>query len=305
MRKFIVISLLLLSANAMSQINLDQNGLKTTVTNTILNISVQAARYNIADVGFNPYHWQYGGSIIIELFHKYHGSGYDKYSLGVSYGNPSLKLVESHGVMHTAKISLGAASDLSTSSGGVNNKILPVYLDAQSYAGYVVRVTYLQEKVDEVTDQNQIKIITNPSFETIADFAVPTILASNVFSSGNLMLSGSGPHYIENGNVGIGTATPDSKLAVNGNIRAHEIKVETANWPDYVFAKDYELPTLQETEKHIKTKGHLPGIPSAAEVKANGIDLGEMNAKLLQKIEELTLHLIRQQKEIEQLKARK
>ncbi|SMC75377.1 DUF4200 domain-containing protein [Pedobacter africanus] len=107
---------------------------------------------------------------------------------------------------------------------------------------------------------------------------------------------------VSNNNVGIGTSTPNSKLAVNGNIRAHEIKVETANWPDYVFAEDYELPTLQETEKHIKDKGHLPGIPSAADVKANGVDLGEMNAKLLQKIEELTLHLIEKDKEIKQLK---
>ncbi|WP_159451689.1 hypothetical protein [Pedobacter africanus] len=114
------------------------------------------------------------------------------------------------------------------------------------------------------------------------------------------------------GNVGIGTADMRGyKLAVNGKVRAQEIKVETANWPDYVFAKDYSLPTLQETEKHIKDKGHLPGIPSAAEVKANGIDLGEMNAKLLQKIEELTLHLIeineivkRQQNEINHLKVK-
>nr|WP_197718722.1 hypothetical protein [Pedobacter schmidteae] len=110
----------------------------------------------------------------------------------------------------------------------------------------------------------------------------------------------------ENENVGIGTTdTKGYRLAVNGKIRTHEIKVETANWPDYVFAKDYQLPTLQETEKHIKENGHLPGIPSAEEVKTNGIDLGEMNAKLLQKIEELTLHLINQQKEIELLKKRK
>ncbi|SMC75222.1 hypothetical protein [Pedobacter africanus] len=100
-----------------------------------------------------------------------------------------------------------------------------------------------------------------------------------------------------NGNVGIGTTDPRGyKLAVNGKVRAQEIKVEASPWPDYVFAKDYELPTLQETEKHIKDKGHLPGIPSAAEVKANGVDLGEMNAKLLQKIEELTLHLIEMKK---------
>ncbi|WP_316810321.1 hypothetical protein [Pedobacter heparinus] len=114
------------------------------------------------------------------------------------------------------------------------------------------------------------------------------------------------------GNVGIGTNNPNEKLAVNGNIRAREVKVETANWPDYVFTKSYQLPTLQETENHIKEKGHLPGIPSAAEVKANGINLGEMDAKLLQKIEELTLHLIEMkkqndliQKEIKSLKESK
>jgi hypothetical protein len=99
------------------------------------------------------------------------------------------------------------------------------------------------------------------------------------------------------GDVNIGTTGLNSKLAVNGNIRAKEVKVETANWPDFVFSKDYALPTLQETEKHIKEKGHLPGIPSAQEVKANGIDLGDMNAKLLQKIEELTLHLIEMKKD--------
>ncbi|TCC97697.1 hypothetical protein [Pedobacter hiemivivus] len=102
------------------------------------------------------------------------------------------------------------------------------------------------------------------------------------------------------GNIGIGTTDPKNyRLAVNGKIRAQEIKVEASPWPDYVFADSYSLPTLQETEKHIKEKGHLPGIPSAAEVKANGIDLGEMNAKLLQKIEELTLHLIELKKQSE------
>jgi hypothetical protein len=101
----------------------------------------------------------------------------------------------------------------------------------------------------------------------------------------------------KDGDVGIGTSTPNAKLAVNGKIRAQEIKVETANWPDYVFTKGYHLPSLEETEQHIKEKGHLPGIPSAEEVKANGVDLGEMNAKLLQKIEELTLLLIEKDKE--------
>nr|WP_121273835.1 hypothetical protein [Pedobacter schmidteae] len=112
---------------------------------------------------------------------------------------------------------------------------------------------------------------------------------------GTVINSGNLHNY---GDVGIGTANMlGYKLAVNGKIRAQEIKVEASPWPDYVFSKDYSLPTLQETEKHIKDKGYLPGIPSAEEVKTNGIDIGEMNAKLLQKIEELTLHLIEMKKE--------
>jgi hypothetical protein len=107
----------------------------------------------------------------------------------------------------------------------------------------------------------------------------------------------------QNGNVGIGAIDARGyKLAVNGKIRAQEIKVEASPWPDCVFNKSYSLPTLQETEKHIKEKGHLPGMPSAEEVKTNGIDLGEMNAKLLQKIEELTLHLIEIKKENQEIK---
>ncbi|SMC74797.1 hypothetical protein [Pedobacter africanus] len=102
------------------------------------------------------------------------------------------------------------------------------------------------------------------------------------------------------GKVGIGTTdTKGYKLAVAGNMVTESVKVSLQGaWPDYVFTKEHQLPTLQETEKHIKDKGHLPGIPSAAEVKAGGIDLGEMNAKLLQKIEELTLHLIEMDKRL-------
>ena len=109
------------------------------------------------------------------------------------------------------------------------------------------------------------------------------------------------------GKVGIGTDdTKGYKLAVAGNVIAESIKVQLSTaWPDYVFAKSYKLPALAEIEKFINENGHLPGIPIASEVKASGIDLGEMNAKLLQKIEELTLHLIRQQKEIDELKKRK
>ncbi len=107
------------------------------------------------------------------------------------------------------------------------------------------------------------------------------------------------------GKVSIKTPNPGAyDLAVNGRIRSAEIKVESANWPDYVFKKEYELPTLEEAEEHIREKGHLSGIPSAVEVESNGIELGEINARLLKKIEELTLYLIEMKKDVQQIKKR-
>lgn len=103
---------------------------------------------------------------------------------------------------------------------------------------------------------------------------------------------------LANGSLGIGTITTGThKLAVEGSIGAREIKVEASSWSDFVFENNYKLRTLEEVEQHIDENGHLPEIPSEAEVTENGINLGEMNAKLLQKIEELTLYLIEQNKE--------
>ncbi len=102
------------------------------------------------------------------------------------------------------------------------------------------------------------------------------------------------------GNVGINTIdTKGFELGVNGKIAATEVKIATYdNWADFVFEKDYALPTLEEVEKHIEDKGHLKNIPSAKEVEKEGFFLGDMNAKLLQKIEELTLYTIQQEKKL-------
>lgn len=114
------------------------------------------------------------------------------------------------------------------------------------------------------------------------------------------------PIAVSYGNVGIGTAdTKGYKLAVNGSTIATSMKVKlNANWPDFVFLKDYKLPTLEEVKTYIDKNQHLPDMPSADEVHANGLDLGEMNRLLLMKVEELTLYLIEKEKEIKNQEVR-
>ncbi|MGV3639035.1 MAG: hypothetical protein ACO1NZ_00875 [Adhaeribacter sp.] len=107
-----------------------------------------------------------------------------------------------------------------------------------------------------------------------------------------------------NGNAGLGSAPLSTyKLAVCGRIRATAVRVNTG-WCDYVFEDNYDLKPLLEVEKFIKKNKHLPDVPSAAEVERDGIELGEMNATLLRKIEELTLHMIEMKKENDLLKQR-
>jgi hypothetical protein len=102
------------------------------------------------------------------------------------------------------------------------------------------------------------------------------------------------------GNVGIGTANPNYPLTVNGTIEAKEVIVQTG-WSDFVFAPNYRLAPLSEVDAAIKADHHLPGIPSAQQVAEHGISLGDMQARLLAKIEELTLRQIEQDKRIQRL----
>lgn len=103
------------------------------------------------------------------------------------------------------------------------------------------------------------------------------------------------------GSVGIGTA-PNSnyRLSVNGAVRSKEVIVESG-WSDFVFEPDYKLLSLEEVEQYILEHGHLKDIPSASEVRENGIGLAKMNTLLLQKVEELTLYMIMADKKIKQL----
>ncbi len=103
------------------------------------------------------------------------------------------------------------------------------------------------------------------------------------------------------GNMGIGTfPSSNFRLAVNGKIRAKEVIVESG-WADFVFEPGYFLPSLKEVKSHIDHFGHLKGIPTTAEVNENGISLGEINSLLLQKIEEMTLYMIKADERIDAL----
>jgi len=101
-----------------------------------------------------------------------------------------------------------------------------------------------------------------------------------------------------NGNVGIGTSNPTSKLTVAGNIASREVKVTVDAGADFVFENNYNLPSLESVDKFIKENKHLPEIASAKEMQKDGINLSEMNIKLLQKIEEMTLYMIEQNKQL-------
>lgn len=123
--------------------------------------------------------------------------------------------------------------------------------------------------------------------------------------TGNAVASNANFVVFNNGSTSIGDAYVPSgyKLAVNGKIITEEVVVQFRNtWPDYVFQKDYKLKPLAEVEQYIVGHQHLQGIPSAKDIETEGVKLGDIVSKQMEKIEELTLYLIEQQKQIEHLK---
>lgn len=211
--------------------------------------------------------------------------------VGVGTGNPEYKLHITSGIK-IKKTTIGA-----TSSSGGNSWLRDDWL-----TGNYGPVKWNETTTKWVRPSGNYNDVGGIIWQDEGTYFIRRPPGENLEFSNNEFLEGAFLFaQMFTGNIGIGTKNPGVwKLAVNGKIRAKEIKVET-NWSDFVFENGYDLPTLEEVEKHIIEKGHLKDVPSAKEVEENGILLGEMSAKLLQKIEELTLYSIDQEKRIKSL----
>ncbi|SUJ02453.1 Uncharacterised protein [Sphingobacterium spiritivorum] len=172
---------------------------------------------------------------------------------------------------------IGSNLYLENNSNGLTNVRNAIYHPTMSGSGIVIPGN---------GQQYQGSIIFHTSIPGVVQAETP-------FNSPRLIIDPSG-------NIGIGIITPTDRLAVNGNIRAREIKVETNNWPDYVFEEEYKLTPLTEVETFIKANKHLPDVPSSKQIEEDGLSVGEMNKLMMKKIEELTLHLIEKDKQLQQ-----
>jgi len=238
----------------------------------------------------------------------------DNGGLGLGTNNPNA-IVDAknasgiYGWLYHGQNSSGSTRFLVTDDGRASIGSTPAFsqsiLTLKSALGASVHTTLDMVAPGNSGWQNQIRFLaTNNSIRH---------LITDDHTTNNLIIkagSGGGANAIVQvqGKMFIGNEQPngsftDYKLGVDGLLVAKRCVVEINQWADNVFEENYPLSTLDEVESFIKQNKHLPEIPSEKEVLESGVSLGEMNALLLKKVEELTLHLIRHQKEIELLKS--
>ncbi len=207
------------------------------------------------------------------------GSGIGNVAFGSNAGNSN------NGGNYNTYIGYGAAcEEIAT---GSNN----VFIGA--FAGFSTNPDISNQLVIGNFENNQL---------ISGDFLASTLKLNGKVGIGGTALTYFGNFPITSGAV---NNVANYNLFVKGGILTEEIRVSIATtWADYVFSKDYKMPSLPELEKQIQVKGHLPNMPSAQEVAANGIELGEMAKMQQEKIEELTLYIIQINKELQELKAK-
>lgn len=257
-------------------------------------------RYTIGRIYYNAAAWGYYSTIKIKLKSKWYRAGYAEYMVmnGPNFANSYCIASHGPGTEHV-RVTLGPQTSAGSSSGGAENYYKDIYLDAGYYTLWYAEA----EATGQLFSMDRTSI-TAGEYYAATLYSSPVVQTIAAFAEHKrvMLTSGSATAYFTD-RVGIGTMSPQATLAVNGDILAKKVKVSTAaaSWPDYVFKKEYKLPSLSDIETFISTNSHLPGVPSAEETEANGQDIGEMNRILLQKIEEMTLYMINQDKKLKAL----
>lgn len=306
LRTFFLMSLIFLTTNGSAQYDPDFE----------LRINVGGPLLNYQGIGFLADQYATNGStytnsqaLVDDLYKtERYGTGSRQLNFDIPMENGDYQVI-----LHFAEIYHGATGG---GPGGIGKRIFDISLEGNleednfdifSEAG--AETPLLKPYNITVSDASLNILLSGAAADGGVDY--PKISAIEVLGidpanngGGFWSESGTGIHF-DTGNVGIGTVPQSNyRLAVDGTIRAREVRVDITDWPDYVFEKDYKLPTLEEIENYIQKNGHLINIPSAEEAETNGIELGEMNKLLLEKIEELTLYMIRQNKNSKELKER-
>ncbi|CAL1516422.1 hypothetical protein [Chitinophaga sp. MM2321] len=203
-------------------------------------------------------------------------------------GSPFATFVQTN--VAAADGSLSIINNTSAPGSFIPSLVGKSYAPGRPFGIYVTGIA--EDIVPSTADASGAAVVLDGRTKTASKLLNNNVLAVSNYGESLMIVKA-------DGNVGIGTTdTKGYKLAVNGSGIFTRLKVKSyGTWPDFVFDPGYQLHSLTDVEKYISLNKHLPGIPSAKEAEEEGIDLGDMNSKLLQKIEELTLYIIDMKKE--------
>ena len=231
-------------------------------------------------------HWYYGDDLTID------GSG----NVGIGIKTPAGKAhIQGRGSALNAYTEVSGDLIVQSNTGGRNIEtgaqlefVIPANGDGGNMWGQG-RIITVAGNTASLNATGKMILGTRRQYDKLGD-------GTHWYYGDDLTIDGSG-------NVGIGTTNPAQKLTVKGTVYTTEVKVDLSagSGPDYVFEKDYTLPSLESVKTYIDQNKHLPEVPSAKEMEANGINLSEMNMLLLKKVEELTLYILEQEKRIQKL----